>query len=247
MKSKHLPLIVDTFEKLRPINESTEDSAQELRRKYFRETLLKQFESDKSNLITETEFLNNCKNEVTQLKYQVIEHINLIKHNQSAYNIFKIKGSNQSKIDKKKAIDIIENQVNERYGKNTYITITNFVNTAKKEMCINDIEFIESVFECINFIKPRQTEDELLDLSDNKPLEKIALLHELGILKFLHLKDGKEHTINSIAILLSGITGVDVKTIQPAINSLIKGTMSRGKPAEKSLQNARAKITDSRY
>lgn len=93
--------------------------------------------------------------------------------------------------------------------------------------------------------KTQQSEFETVDLSDSKPSEKIALLYELGIIDYLHKKDGKPHTVNSIATVLSGITGIKAKTIQSAINPFINThSTSKGKPADSTLLKAKNKIVD---
>ena len=90
-----------------------------------------------------------------------------------------------------------------------------------------------------------QPEPEPLDLSNSSIAEKIALLYESGIIDYLHKKDGKPHTVNSIASLLSGITGIDAKTIQSAINPFINtNSRSKGTPAESTLNKAKNKIID---
>ncbi|HSD06963.1 hypothetical protein [Flavobacterium sp.] len=91
----------------------------------------------------------------------------------------------------------------------------------------------------------QQPETELLDLSESKPIDKIAYLYESGIIDFLHKKDGRPHTVNSIATLLSAITGEKANTIQSAINPFINTlSSSKSKPAESTLNKAKAKIID---
>ena len=104
--------------------------------------------------------------------------------------------------------------------------------------------FYERKFQSADIL-PEQLEPEPLDLSDSSIAEKIALLYESGIIEFLHKKDGKPHTVNSIASLLSGITGVDPKTIQSAINPFINThSTSKGTPAKSTLNKAKTKIID---
>lgn len=218
MKKEYLPVIVKVFEKLGKIDESTK----ELKKKFLRETLLKQFESDKSNLIEEKDFLNNCRNEVAQLKKKVIDRINLMRHNNTALEVLKIKISNQSKEDRKKAIDVIENEAYELYGENTHITMTEFVNIAKKEMCINDLVFIESVFETTNLIEPQQPEPEEFNLPNISTVEKIIYLNELGIIDFLRTKAKKGMSNMDLAVPLGKITGANSGTIKFYLNKLQK-------------------------
>jgi hypothetical protein len=103
-------------------------------------------------------------------------------------------------------------------------------------------EFLTNKFKNLDTV-PKESETEPLDLSDSKTLEKIALLYELGIIDYLHNKDGKPHTVNSIATVLSGITGIKAKTIQSAINPFINThSTSKGTPADSTLTKAKEKI-----
>ena len=107
-------------------------------------------------------------------------------------------------------------------------------------------EFFRDKFEKIDalIIKP-EPELEPHDLSDSNISEKIALLYELGIIDYLHKKGGKPHTVNSIATVLSGITGIKAKTIQSAINPFINTvSTSKGTPAKSTLTKAKEKIID---
>lgn len=212
--------MVKIFESFGKIDESKK----ELQRTFFRKKLLEQFESDKSLLISESDFLNNCKNEIDQLKEKVIDHINSRRNNYDALKDIKIKISDQSKEDKKKAIDAIKNEAYELYGENTCITITEFVNTAKKEMCINDINFIKSALESINFIEPQQPEPEEYDRVNLSAVQKTIYLNELEIFDFLRkqARGGLGISNDKLAILIGRITGENHKTIKSYLNKLPK-------------------------
>lgn len=116
------------------------------------------------------------------------------------------------------------------------------------EIILNNPTVFEPIFTKYSDVKtnqPQQPEPEPLDLSDSNISEKIALLYELGIIDYLHKKDGKPHTVNSIATVLSGITGIKAKTIQSAINPFINTvSTSKGTPAKSTLTKAKEKIID---
>jgi len=62
-----------------------------------------------------------------------------------------------------------------------------------------------------------------IDLSDSSHTEKIIYLHELGIIDFLRTKQPFNTSINSLATVLSAITGVkpETKHIQSMLNPII--------------------------
>lgn len=114
------------------------------------------------------------------------------------------------------------------------------------EIILNNPTVFEPIFTKNSEVetnKPQQPEP--LDLSDSKTTDKIAYLYESGIIDFLHKKDGRPHTVNSIASLLSAITGIKQNTIQSAINPFINThSTSKSKPAESTLTKAKSKIID---
>ncbi len=139
-------------------------------------------------------------------------------------------------------------RLNDYYDKNTDLDNDNVEKGIR--FIIKKIKTLEKYFdeyfkEPIFTNKSNIPEPELHDLSNNKPLEKIALLYELGIIDYLHKKDGKPHSVNSIAMVLSGITGIQPKTICSAINPLINtNSTSKGTPAKSTLTKAKAKIIE---
>ena len=69
-------------------------------------------------------------------------------------------------------------------------------------------------------LKPASSIFEPLDLSDAKEVEKIIYLNELGIIDFLRTKTKAGISNNSLASILSGITGTKADTIKPSLNRL---------------------------
>ncbi len=105
--------------------------------------------------------------------------------------------------------------------------------TELEEMGIPDLRkrFIESNLSSYNKIisfletrkselEPESTLYEQLDLSDAKAVEKIIYLNELGIIDFLRAKTKAGISNNSLASILSGITGIKADTIKPSLNRL---------------------------
>ena len=62
-----------------------------------------------------------------------------------------------------------------------------------------------------------------IDLSETKDINKIRYLIELGVLEFIKTK-AIAHSHNSIASLISGITGIKQTTVQPYINAYFTDT-----------------------
>jgi hypothetical protein len=69
-------------------------------------------------------------------------------------------------------------------------------------------------------LKPISSTFEPLDLSDAKEVEKIIYLNELGIIDFLRTKTKAGISNNSLASILSGITGTKANTLKPSLNRL---------------------------
>ncbi|TDW51582.1 hypothetical protein EV144_101258 [Flavobacterium sp. 270] len=224
MKYNYLALIINVFEKLQPIALSTIQS----KRKYFQEKILEK-QKEQSGLITKKEFLDNCEIAVDQLKEHVRNGINLLidkKINPLILEMnfgirdvstFKLGTTN---IDRKKELDSMIKNINEQYGKETNININYLVKNTKMEMSLTDVEFIESVFENINYIE-NGNESEIYDLSNTSVVQKIIYLNELGIIDFLKRKPEFIASTNLMATILSSITGEKASTLQPSLNRLI--------------------------
>jgi hypothetical protein len=66
-----------------------------------------------------------------------------------------------------------------------------------------------------------QQSDELIDLSNNSVVGKIIYLEKLGVIDYLRNKRPFNTSVNSIATVLSAITGAKATTIQPLLNPLL--------------------------
>ncbi|MFV8361459.1 hypothetical protein [Flavobacterium sp. LS1P3] len=227
MKNKYLTLIVEAFETLHPITESTIES----KRNQFRRKLLEELKKiQEKKKITKKDFLNYCEIEVDLLKKHIVNRVELLNdkatHSLVIERNFGIGGSSKplsiyEKISRKKELETLIEKADESYGNHTCININTLIETAKTEMCLNDIEFIESVFENFNFIKLEQAESEPDDLSDTNTVQKIIYLNELGIIDFLRTKPEFMGSVNLMATILSSVTGVKATTLQSSLNRLV--------------------------
>ena len=68
---------------------------------------------------------------------------------------------------------------------------------------------------------PSSTETEAMNLSDTTATEKIIYLQKLGVIDFLRTKQPFNTSINSLASVLSAVTGSKTSTIQPMINPIL--------------------------
>jgi hypothetical protein len=93
-----------------------------------------------------------------------------------------------------------------------------FYNDLKKDYI--DCKILELLLLKRNELTTDNSEKSDIDLSDTKATEKIVMLHKLGVLDFLRNKEPFNLSINSLATALSGITGIDSKTIQSYINPI---------------------------
>ena len=96
------------------------------------------------------------------------------------------------------------------------------------------LELIYTIIESKENNNEKQTKEYSIDLSDAKITEKIIMLHELGILDFLRKQEPFNMSINSLASVLSAITGNNQKTIQSYINPIFsKKTSQKNNPLTK--------------
>jgi hypothetical protein len=92
------------------------------------------------------------------------------------------------------------------------------------------IKFIDA--EIINGLSEKKIELESgleIDLSKTKAIEKIIFLSELGVLEFLRDKSPFNTTINSLATILSAITGENNTTLQPSLNAMFSNAVDKSK------------------
>jgi hypothetical protein len=68
---------------------------------------------------------------------------------------------------------------------------------------------------------PSSSETEAMDLSNTKAIDKILYLHKLGIIDFLRKQQPFNTSVNSLATILSAITGEKSVTLQPMLNPML--------------------------
>lgn len=100
------------------------------------------------------------------------------------------------------------------------------------EIILNNPTIFEPIFnKAYQENKTITTEPEAIDLSDTTATEKIIYLHKLGIIDFLRDKKPFVNSINSLATVLSAVTGAKSGTIQPMLNAMLsKDTEQKNNP-----------------
>lgn len=78
-------------------------------------------------------------------------------------------------------------------------------------------EYLNEIYQKQN----QQPEPETIDLSDTTATEKIIYLHKLGLIDFLRTKQPFNTSINSLATVLSAVTGANSRTIQSMLNAML--------------------------
>lgn len=77
----------------------------------------------------------------------------------------------------------------------------------------------------IDFVEKDSNESNALlnisDLSESSPTEKIIYLQKLGVIDFLIKKQPFRSSINSLATILSSLTGEKSSTLQPMLNAML--------------------------
>ncbi len=100
----------------------------------------------------------------------------------------------------------------DEYHYNLINEISNFIIL---EYWINEIKKLEQVTTPI-IIENNQS----IDLSNTKGTEKIIMLYKMGVFDFLRKQEPFNASTNTLASAISGITGIDAKTVQSYINPI---------------------------
>ena len=238
MENKYLALIVDVFENL----EQTDGKTIEQKKRQFRDLLLRQFEKEADPFISEKYFLESCTIEVQNFRMNVIPLINEEKDMKFISYIAK-KGLNSIE-QNPNLMKLKREEIGKSYGIHSSVNITRFVRKAKKEMCINDIDFI---LESINFIEPQQPE--LFDFPKSTAVKKIIYLNELGVIESLRRDPQFKTNPTLLARFLHLVTGEGVSTLQPILSRLIQNsTENKNHPyyTEKTVKEARQALINSK-
>lgn len=88
------------------------------------------------------------------------------------------------------------------------------------------IKILEANLEAENVVMEKilfekQTEPIAIDLSDTKAIDKILYLHKIGVIDFLRGQQPFNTSVNSLASVLSAITGEKSGTLQPMLNPML--------------------------
>ncbi|RZJ53424.1 MAG: hypothetical protein EOO44_08555 [Flavobacterium sp.] len=235
-KKKYLELITNTFEKFQPIADLTEQKYK------FQEEILIAFTAFKIKKpsLTKTKFLKNCNIAVEALNDFIEDIIDTYSENENIPSIIPLLGSAMK--NPSLAIDYDTFCVN----------LTPLLPNATTKLCINDIEFIQSVFRNINLSTSQQSEflnlTESPNLSDTTAVTKIIYLKELGILDLLLEQNCFKTSVRNLAVVLSKITKEKTHTLQPILNPLLHpdSTAQKNNPYEKDNSKKAEKVNQVR-
>lgn len=96
----------------------------------------------------------------------------------------------------------------------------------KNNKILNDfktkkIEFIKELYIKKGLNKNEIEDSIILDFENTTATEKIIYLHNLGVIEFLRTKKPFNTSVNSLATVLSAITGAKSGTVQPMLNAML--------------------------
>ena len=117
--------------------------------------------------------------------------------------------------------DIIEKTSVFIYDLDELISRANEINKA------NEISKANEIRKVIKIIEPRKEhisvkeKEEPIDMSDTSITSKIIYLEKLGIISFLRKQEPFSTSVNSMATVISAITGGKSTTIQPMLNPML--------------------------
>ncbi|HRL08926.1 MAG TPA: hypothetical protein PLZ88_05645 [Aliarcobacter sp.] len=120
-----------------------------------------------------------------------------------------------------------------------------------KKSYSNDIKL--ALEKKITFLKDKLNTNDLIvavDYSDAGANEKVVFLYELGVLDFLKNNSPFNTSTNSLASVLSAITGENIRTIQPYINPIFNNEIQQDKNPLKSIKltnKVKKKLSDIGY
>ena len=84
---------------------------------------------------------------------------------------------------------------------------------------------VELLKEKISESQKQKLETDSIDLSDSSTIEKIIYLHKLGVINLLRRKQPFNTSVNSLATVLSAITGAGTTTIQSYLNPMLSNNV----------------------
>lgn len=195
----------NTFEIRKEIHKITDglklDLLVELNRVYYFIYIMNKLKKEvgKKPIISDKDFINNLKNDGIDYDYHYTECI-----------IYSLQNGLLEKTE-------------------TKIKVENVSIESHWEIKIDSIEFsliMEEYLDEIYNKQNQQPEPEPIDLSDTTATEKIIYLHKLGVIDFLRTKQPFVSSINSLATVLSAVTGAKSGTIQSMLNAMLSKSVN---------------------
>lgn len=103
--------------------------------------------------------------------------------------------------------------------KNENVSLESYENLKSESYTFEKIlnKYLKEIYQNQNI----QSEPEAIDLSDTTATEKIIYLHKLGVIDFLRKQQPFQSSINSLATILSAVTGEKSGTIQSMLNAML--------------------------
>jgi hypothetical protein len=120
-------------------------------------------------------------------------------------------------------------------------------NARKNRMSYSLKRRSEFLNEKISESQKKTKEPDTIDLSDTSTIEKIIYLHKLGVVSLLRSKRPFNTSVNSLATVLSAITGAGTSTIQSYLNPMLSINVDQNKNplnSEKPVNKVQKQLND---
>jgi hypothetical protein len=123
------------------------------------------------------------------------------------------------------------------------VEIQGIINGVRKNLYF----FKRSIELCTKKLKLERLlqKEEDIDYSDEKDIDKIRYLIELGVIDYLS-KNYFAHSVSSLSIAISGVTGIKQTTIKGYLNGYLNNPDAKQNPmnSEKAVDRIRMKLND---
>lgn len=230
----YLALITETYlEVSKPIASEPTEINYNLREKLFNQILVrKQKLFEKNELITKDEFQTQCEIAIDELKEFTCTQTYLKINN--LYS--ELKSIENGEYDDNFAVwdlvqpnwelqkEIIQSDILLFDMDFNDVELNKLNENLAGKLCNVEALEIEKYFNNIIFNEQENKKDvetPAIDLSDSTATEKIIYLNKLGVIDFLRNHQPFSNSVNSLATILSGLTGEKSGTIQPMLNAML--------------------------
>jgi hypothetical protein len=193
-------------------------------REFLVEYFVREFKKAEKENYTANVFYNGCFKSLTEIRAKLANLFQERKRELSwIINDIKLKlkgGDTDNSLNEK--LNSVKDEL-ENLSQSNFYTPVQFAEHPRLAMQFNTdtVEYIESsIREAFNQSKVDVEDEVAIDLSDNRGTDKVIMLYKLGVLDFLKEQEPFNLSTNSLAMVLSGITGVDSKTLQSYINPI---------------------------